>query len=165
MMKKVTYFLTVIFAVALMSTSCDPNEDPIVPDVLTVENLEGNWNFESLSFVDVDHNTNVSGDYNTVQELSDLNEFYDFVQIDLMFTTTTVLISSRYLNEFDNNVSEPWEGVYDYVLNGDIINVDGGYLEFEVMNSEALLNGGGVLELRLNDGNNDMPIGGTYTFN
>ena len=44
MMKKVTYFLTVIFAVALMSTSCDPIEDP------TLEELNPEWsNLSSIS--------------------------------------------------------------------------------------------------------------------
>ncbi len=38
MMKKVTYLLTIMFAVALMSTSCE-KDDPVVPD--PVEITEG----------------------------------------------------------------------------------------------------------------------------
>ena len=163
-MKKVNYLLIMLFAVALMSTSCC-KDDPIVPDVLTVENLDGTWNFESLNFVDIDYGTTVSADnlYNTVQELSDLNEFYDFVQIDLVFTSTTVTISSTYLDA-DVNGTGDWSDTYSYTLNENVISVDGGYLEFEVMNAESLLNDEGVLELKLNDGNADMPEGGIYTF-
>jgi len=43
MMKKVNYLLIMLFAVALMSTSCC-KEDPIVPDEeLTLETLDGLW--------------------------------------------------------------------------------------------------------------------------
>lgn len=49
MMKKVTYLLTIMFAVVLMSTSCC-KDDPIVPDgPLTEADLQGVWVSESYS--------------------------------------------------------------------------------------------------------------------
>ena len=81
----------------------------------------------------------------------------------MVFTTTEVTISSTYLDKYNNDGF--WSGTYSYDLNGNIINVSNGELEFEVMNSESMLNNEGVLELRLNDGNGDMPVSGTYMFN
>ncbi len=163
MMKKTIYLLTMIFAVALLSTSCE-KEDPVVPESyeFSVDELVGNWNFESLSFVDVDHNTTVDGEYNTDQELSDLNEFYDFVQLDFSFTATSVTLSSTYLDENVNGTGD-WSNSYTYTIEGNIISINDGYLMFEVMNGESLLNDEGELKLKLNDGNADMPEGGIYT--
>jgi hypothetical protein len=60
-MKNVTYFLTMILAVALMSTSCDPNDDPIVPDD-TLETLYPEW--ADLQWVSTDGNTDASDEDN-----------------------------------------------------------------------------------------------------
>ena len=154
MMKNLTKISVLLLAIVFMNCSCEKN-DPVVPDEITVNQLVGNWDFQSLEF---------DGDvYNTPEELSNLNVNYDFIQIDLVFTTINVTISSTYLDK-DVNGTGNWSGTYPYTLNGNIIFIDTGYLEFEIMNTESLLNNEDVLELRLNDGNNDMPKTGVYTF-
>jgi len=52
MMKKVTYLLTIMFAVVLMSTSCC-EDDPVVPD-LTLEEQYSEWS--NLSWVSTNGN-------------------------------------------------------------------------------------------------------------
>jgi len=159
-MKKVAYFLTLIFAVALLSTSCC-KDDPIPdPDGITVSDLDGVWTFQSLNFVDVLHNTTVDGEYNTPTELSALNKFYDFVQLNFNFTSTSVTLSSTYLDEYVNGTGN-WSNSYPYVLDGTLIKIDGNYLQFEIMNADTF--DGNQLLLKLNVGNTDMPIGGIYT--
>jgi len=51
MMKKMTYLITILFAVALMSTSCC-KDDPIVPDPETLEEQYPEWS--NLSWVSTD---------------------------------------------------------------------------------------------------------------
>jgi len=52
-MKKVTYLMTILFAVALMSTSCC-KDDPIVPEPETLEEQYPEWS--DLSWVSTDGN-------------------------------------------------------------------------------------------------------------
>lgn len=163
-MKKVTYLLAMIFALALMSTSCE-KDDPIIDDPeFSVEDLSGMWIFQSLDFVDAEHSTFVDGKYNTVTELSGLNEFYDFVQLDFNFVNTAELnLYTDYTGTMETDANwNYYDEFNEYLLysydNGVLI---ADYLTFEVMNTETF--DGTILKLKLTDGNNNMPIGGVYT--
>ena len=51
-MKKVIYFMTLMFALVLMNTSCE--KDPVTPDpstaLITLPELSGTWNFQLFQY-------------------------------------------------------------------------------------------------------------------
>lgn len=78
-MKKVAYFLTMILAVALMSTSCDP--DPIVPDEELSESLIKNNEWVSVSYNG--HGTSCDdGIFTDIMLSKENTEGYDFRILD-----------------------------------------------------------------------------------
>jgi len=135
-MKKTIYFLTMILALALMSTSCEKDE-PIIEDQITVEDLLGDWNFVSLEF-----NGNI---YETPDELWELNETYDLVALDFNFTPTQVTYSTIYVNARQES---PFIRTYDYTFNDLIINCQD-QIKFQVVNAETF--DGTLLKLKLYD--------------
>lgn len=161
-MKNFMKITVVLLALVFMSYSCE-KDDPIVPDPqgITTSDLDGIWVFQSLSFVDVKYHTNVVDEYNTVGELTGLNDFYAFVQLDFIFTTTNVTLSTTYLGDDIDGTGDWSSSPLSYVLDGAFIEIDGNYLKFEIMNAETF--DGTELLLKMIDGNTDMPIGGTYT--
>ncbi len=50
-MKKVIYLISILFALTLLTTSCE-KEDPVIPepDGITINDLLGDWNFVSLNW-------------------------------------------------------------------------------------------------------------------
>jgi hypothetical protein len=151
-MKKVIYLISILFAVALLSTSCCKDDDPIIEDQITVEDLLGDWNFVSLEF---------EGDiYDTPEELNILNVNYDLVALDFNFTATEATYSTEYVDEGQEN---PFIRTYSYTLSGTppVINCYD-QIKFEVVNAETF--DGSVLELKLIFCvQNGTVLNGTYT--
>jgi hypothetical protein len=53
-MKKITYFLTIMFALTLMSVSCCKDDGDIVPDnTITIADLNGTWNFQKFEYAGI----------------------------------------------------------------------------------------------------------------
>lgn len=150
-MKKVAYLMTMILALALVSTSCCKDDDDI-PNVITVNDLVGDWNFQSLTF-DGGYGVKV---YDTEAELDQLDANYSYVEISLVNVTTTVmgLLDHR-------GSSSPYDDTY--TLSNNIINFSNNKLVFYIENWETF--DGTVLKLKLNTSTatTSAPIGGVYT--
>jgi hypothetical protein len=150
-MKKVAYLSVLMLSLVLMSTSCckDEDENPL-PNVITVNDLVGNWNFVSLDF-----NGTV---YDTETELFDLDKTYSYIQISLVDVTTNTL------GLYDHR-GTPTPSTYDdnYTLSNNVINFSGGKFVFEIANWETF--NGTVLKLKLksSSASNQAPINGIYT--
>jgi len=146
-MKKVAYLMTMILVPALFSTSCSKEDNDDLKSI-TVNDLVGDWNFESLTF-----NGAV---YDTETELDELDENYSYVEISLVNVTTTVL------GLLDHRGSpNPYDDTYS--LSNNIINFSNGKFIFDIDNWETF--DGTVLKLKLKSSNvtTTAPIGGLYT--
>lgn len=151
-MKKVAYLFTIVIAITLMSFSCEKNDDDI-PNVITVNDLVGDWNFQSLTFNGVV--------YDTETELDELDLTYDFIEISLVGVTTSemgILNHRASPNPYDNT----------YTLSNNTINFDNGKFVFDIDNWETF--DGTVLEVKLKSSiyhdpsaGDNMPINGVYT--
>ena len=103
MMKKVTYLMTLIFAVALMSTSCDP--DPIVPD--TLETQYPDW--ANLSWVSTDG----------------LNDFDTYPKLSISIDGNQVTVTQLLWNDL-NDVEYPLSTVFtNMTIVGDVVTFSG----------------------------------------
>ena len=139
--------MTMILALALFSTSCS-KEDNDDLNGINVNDLIGDWNFESLTF-----NGAV---YDTETELDELDENYSYVEISLVNVTTTVL------GLLDHRGSpNPYDDTYS--LSNNTINFSNGKFIFDIDNWETF--DGTVLKLKLKSSNvtTTAPIGGLYT--
>jgi len=146
-MKKVAYLMTMILVPALFSTSCSKEDNDDLKSI-TVNDLVGDWNFESLTF-----NGAV---YDTETELDELDENYSYVEISLVNVTTTVL------GLLDHRGSpNPYDDTYS--LSNNTINFSNGKFIFDIDNWETF--DGTVLKLKLKSSNvtTTAPIGGLYT--
>ena len=136
-----------ILALALFSTSCSKEDNDDLKSI-TVNDLVGDWNFESLTF-----NGAV---YDTETELDELDENYSYVEISLVNVTTTVL------GLLDHRGSpNPYDDTYS--LSNNTINFSNGKFIFDIDNWETF--DGTVLKLKLKSSNvtTTAPIGGLYT--
>ena len=146
MMKNLIKLSVIVLAVVFMACSCDP--DPIVPELITPNELVGNWNFESLEFGGMT--------YTTCDE--DLNELYDLVTFNMQNVSTSAITLKTYC--MDEGES-PWEMTYSYTLEGIELNLDESIV-FDILNAEDF--DGNTLELELvSAAVSDLPIGGVYT--
>ncbi len=148
-MKKVTYLMTILFAVVLMSTSCE--KENVTPDNgITVEDLVGDWYFQSLEF-------NGSVTYGCD---ADLNLNYDLITMDLKNVTTTKM--TLFTDCVDAGQPD-WEVTYDYTLIDNILEFNHTSLKFEIVNADTF--DGTILKLKLyyNSATSDLPKGGIYT--
>jgi len=139
--------MTMILALALFSTSCSKEDNDDLKSI-TVNDLVGDWNFESLTF-----NGAV---YDTETELDELDENYSYVEISLVNVTTTVL------GLLDHRGSpNPYDDTYS--LSNNTINFSNGKFIFDIDNWETF--DGTVLKLKLKSSNvtTTAPIGGLYT--
>lgn len=136
-----------ILALALFSTSCSKEDNDDLKGI-TVNDLIGDWNFESLTFNGVV--------YDTETELNELDENYSYVEISLVNVTTTVL------GLLDHRGSpNPYDDTYS--LSNNTINFSNGKFIFDIDNWETF--DGTVLKLKLKSSNvtTTAPIGGLYT--
>ncbi len=149
-MKKMTYLTMVLFtAMTLMSFSCSKDEDdPIVPEGITVADLTGDWNFASLDF-----NGDVYTDCDPV-----LNASYNLITLSLIDVTVSTLTIVQECPDANNNLND-----MSFSFTNNVISTDGGR-KFKIVNIDEFLQNKNVLELEL-VGSNDQtaPIGGVYT--
>lgn len=146
-MKKVIYLSFLFVSLVIVTTSCE-KEDPIDDEKITVNDLVGDWNFQSLTFNGVV--------YDTETELDELDENYSYVEISLVNVTTTVL------GLLDHRGSpNPYDDTYS--LSNNTINFSNGKFIFDIDNWETF--DGTVLKLKLKSSNvtTTAPIGGLYT--
>ena len=146
-MKKVIYLSFLFVSLVIVTTSCE-KEDPIDDEKITVNDLVGDWNFQSLTFNGVV--------YDTETELAELDENYSYVEISLVNVTTTVL------GLLDHRGSpNPYDDTYS--LSNNTINFSNGKFIFDIDNWETF--DGTVLKLKLKSSNvtTTAPIGGLYT--
>jgi hypothetical protein len=153
-MKKLNYVFSLMFAIALMSTSCTkPTNDVIIPTDLTGVK----WKCVSL-----DYSYNNLTHWSSVDDFSDLNKAKDFVSLDFKFTGTNVVLYTNYTcsqanGDVNNNAN--WNSVsFPYSISGDVLDIDNDYLKFQIVSYSS-----SKLVLKMTKGNADMPIGGTYT--
>ena len=147
-MEKAIYLLTMIFTLALMSTSCE-KVDP-APEGIIVEDLVGDWHFESLEF---------KGEVYTACD-DDLNEEYDLITFEVLdVTTTTLRLFSDCIDDDDPNNLD-W--VHNYTLKNNNLTIGGNYYVFKILNVNDFDNT--ILRLELFDAVfTNVPIGGVYT--
>ena len=148
-MKKLAYLL--ILTIAMVSfTSCE-KEDP-APDGITVNDLVGDWNFQSLTFNGVV--------YDTEPELAELDVTYSYIQLSFLNVTTTelgLLDHRGSPNPYDNT----------YVLSNNKINFSNSKFIFQIENWETF--DGTVLKVKLESSiyhtppDYNVPINGVYT--
>lgn len=146
-MKKVIYLSFLFVSLVIVTTSCE-KEDPIDDEKITVNDLVGDWNFQSLTFNGVV--------YDTETELNELDENYSYVEISLVNVSTTVL------GLLDHRGSpNPYDDTYS--LSNNTINFSNGKFIFDIDNWETF--DGTVLKLKLKSSNvtTTAPIGGLYT--
>lgn len=139
--------MTMILALALFSTSCSKEDNDDLKGI-TVNDLIGDWNFESLTFNGVV--------YDTEAELDELDVNYSFVEISLVDVTTTLM------GLLDHRGSpNPYDDTYS--LSNNTINFSNGKFIFDIDNWETF--DGTVLKLKLKSSNvtTTAPIGGLYT--
>ena len=131
--------------VALMSTSCckdDPVPDPVE---ITVSDLVGDWDFQSLEF---------NGEFYTGCD-DDLEDYF----------LTTLSLHDMSTSEVTLDDDCTVDGrTYDYVLDGNLINCENGKRVFEIMNVETF--DGTELVVKFKSATTTgLPIGGIYTLN
>ena len=159
-MKKVTYLMTILFAVALMSTSCCKDDPVAEPTGITVSDLDGVWTFQSLNYNSTDYDL---GSF----ELADLNDDHDYIQFDLNFVSETEV--NLYMDYTGTDVTDAnWDyfttnGEYlSFKLDADVILIPHLNLELEITNVESF--DGTILELEmLSCINSTAPINGVFT--
>lgn len=127
-MKKLNYLLVVLFAVGLLTTSCEKDdilpETPEVPTGITTDQLTGNWVFD---FIIID------GDTITDLELLRNNGVgWDWISITNVTTDSTLVIV-----EEDTDIETPCT----YNLSENIITIDSevndNFLVFEIKDVET----------------------------
>ena len=145
--------MTILFAVALMSTSCC-KDDPIVPDPDGIEISGNNWSFQFLVF-DAGLGDGLKTYTGCDQDL--LDENYRMTNFDIRdVTESNLTLRTECPNE--------WEMSYSYTLEDGVLDVDNGIMVFNVLNEDTY--DGTTLELELTSasGASLRPIGGVYTF-
>ena len=145
-MKNLAYLL--ILTIAMVSfTSCEKDEDP-APDGITVNDLVGNWNFQSLTFNGVV--------YDTEPKLAELDVAYSNIQLSFFNVTTTEL------GLFNHRSGAPLPWRKNYTLSNNTINFDGDSFVFHIENWETF--DGTTLKVKLVSSIvSTAPIGGVYT--
>jgi len=155
-MKNLNYLLAVLFAVALLTTSCEKEE--ILPDEtptgITTNQLTGNWVFEYIKIGD-----------ETITDLALLSVnsyFWDVISLDIT--------SSYQITVLDSITSVPFD--WYYVLSDNVITInekndgggDKGIFVFKIKNVEGFTETTPTLELELLSSTfSTAPVSGIYT--
>ena len=153
-MKKVTYFLVLMFSLVLTSASCDKSEDPIVPDTktITAADLAGDWNFESLE---------IGGKTYTGGCSIELDADYNYGALSLLDVVATPESKASILDICTEGADGTgYRGNFSIINNE--INVDNVF-KFTIENAKTF--NGTVLKLKLLsiEHSANAPIGGIYT--
>ncbi len=152
-MKKVAYLIIVVLAITMMSFSCSKKEDDDdLPNIITVNDLVGDWHFQSLEF-----KGNV---YDTDAKLDELwDEGYRYIKLSFL----NVLKTEIGLHEHSTGITSRW----DYTLSNDKIDIyangwSGGFV-FYIENWETF--DGTVLKVKYvsSGATTKAPFGGVIT--
>jgi hypothetical protein len=151
-----------MFAVVLMSTSCEKQNDDDV-NVIPTDLTGAKWNCVSLDYAGTL--------YDTPAEFATLNLTKDFVSLDFKFNADfSVTLFTNYTGTNNNtaNWGSDTYSKYAYSISGDgLLDIDGGYLQFQIISYTT-----SKLVMKMTKGNVDpnnpnnpynMPVGGTYT--
>jgi len=151
-MKKVNYLLLVMFAVVLISTSCEEDEQvmPKRENQITEEMLVGdNWVWVSFEFIE---KTYESCDY-------DLYLIYDWTTLNLEFNELRVDMNSKCAwGEDEFNVISATYEIDDNLL----IIADNAYV-FEILSTYEEVENGTLILKWVEGYSSRLPIGGVHT--
>lgn len=157
-MKKVTYLLTIIFAVALMSTSCC-KDDPVVPSgPMTLSELEGEWISTQYEYDNVTY-------FNCADLENVATAHPDVVDGEVMLITVNFSTNDTYLSDKCGDYDESTIVLeYDMVNAKIVLKKSGIFLyKFNVLSYDR--DAPETLVLQLTDKNVtlDIPDDGIYT--
>ena len=156
MMKKVTYVLTMIFAVALMSTSCC-KDDPVVPTgPMTLSELEGAWTSTQYEWNGTTYD--VCGDLTSSLDTEVQDGVVMLISVDFVSNGTS--LSDNCSDYYESGINLEYDsqnqkielkksGIWLYRFN--VVSYD--------RESPATL----VLELKQKNVALDIPLNGVYT--
>ena len=147
-MRKLAYSLILVLSITLICISCSKENDEN-DDAITVNDLVGDWNFQSLTF-----NNFV---YDTEPELAGLDLTYSYIQLSFLNVTTTTI------GVLDHRYGSGNPADWEYTLSNNNINLESDKLIFYIENWETF--DGTVLKLKLlsTTVTNEAPINGIYT--
>ena len=157
-MKKVAYLMTILFTVALMSTSCCKDDDP-TPDVITTSQLEGDWYFQSLNYNGTLYDTE-SELLTLTRPVSEggLNKAYGSIDFfDVSASSMKMTFHSLYNAGGEVNLLNT-----PFTYSNNIIIVDE-VLEYEIQDVQGFISNPTILKIKLTEGGTNNPIGGVYT--
>jgi len=119
-MKKLTYLLLVMFAVVLMSTSCE-EEDVLTKSnddgIITLTELDGQWNFQSYLYGDGEEKVKI-----TLENYQEYSADYDGIEEAFMnweFNTknmTAIKTHAVYTSNY---------GEYNFTKTDDVLYIEG----------------------------------------
>ena len=150
-MKNLTYLFSILFAVTLLSTSCEKDNTVVPePEGITVQDLVGDWNF-----VSVEYNGTVYTE--CAPELSDLFALVDLNLLNVTETTLAVYTTCG-INGGTGDLSNE-----NYTFTNNTIDYFTGAIVLEIQNVDTF--DGSVLVLKLIDASAPtvMPIGAIFT--
>jgi hypothetical protein len=90
-MKKITYLLTLVLTLSLMSVSCEKDDDQIVPNGIIAQDLAGTWNFVSLETFDAT-GTVLIKKYTLPTDLTVLTNNFNYGALKLKFNLSTLTV-------------------------------------------------------------------------
>lgn len=118
-MKKVTYLLLLMFATVLLTTSCE--EDELITPIITLEELEGQWNFVNYTYSNIVFTVENYSEYeNDYDGIVDAFVNWEF-DVDNLITTRTSPIydnvnSNRDFTKDDNIITIGSTAFYTYTI-------------------------------------------------
>ncbi len=146
-MKRIAYLSLMFIALTLMSFSCEKEDPQPEPDVITAQDIEGDWNFVSLEYNSVI--------YDTPEKLSALNVDKNYVTVNLLDVSATAMTLTLY-DAYGVNLTGMSFSIADNEL-----WLDSGALKFQIVNADTFNKT--TLQLKLLTSNSSVPTGGTYT--
>lgn len=121
-MKKVTYLLLVMFAIVLMSTSCEKDETLTKTDehnegLITLTQLDGKWYVESYLYDGITWliGTNVPPEYNLMDNIFDYDWDFNTQDMTAKFSETGFVYNFS-KNENVIKISDATNVVYTYTV-------------------------------------------------
>lgn len=135
-MKKIAYFLTLMLAITLISVSCcKDDDDPIIDEgLITLNDLNGTWNFVSYNFGGTEYNCS------SLALPVDMNKGF----ANLTFNTTSMTVQR--INDCYVHTVE-----LDFTKDKNTINFNGlGYVDNDIYYTFTVMSyNGSQLKLRL----------------